>query len=162
MKGIPGITEFLREHAAKDPVSFHMPGHKGAALYKRFGYEIFMEDFFNYDITEIPGADNLFQPEDIIAQTMDKYRELYDSEKSYLMINGTSGGLIAAILACVPEGGELILARNCHKSVFNALTLGRIRPVYAYPSVVKEYGIAGAVEPEEIRRCIEAHPDAGR
>lgn len=157
---IRGVAEFLREHSSRRPVSFHMPGHKGAALYRRFGYEMFMEDFFDYDITEIPGADNLFQPESVIAETMEKYRDLYDTAASYLLVNGTSGGLIASIMACVPSGGELILARNCHKSVFNALTLGQIRPVYAYPSVIEEYGIAGAVEPEEIRRLIGEHPNA--
>ena len=69
------------------------------------------------DITEIPGADNLFQTEGIIQETQEKYRELYDVRKSYLLINGTSGGLIAAVLAAVEPGDELILARNCHKSV---------------------------------------------
>ena len=155
-----GIAEFLIAHAQEQPVSFHMPGHKGSALYRRFGYGEFLDRFFDCDITEIPGADNLFQPEDIIAETMAKYRRLYDTNASYLLVNGTSGGIIASILATVPAGKKLIMARNCHKAVFNALTLGGIQPVYAYSSEIEEYGISGPVEAEEIARLLEEHPEA--
>ena len=119
-----------------------------------------MRNIADYDITEIPGADNLFQTEGIIEETADKYADLYDVEKSYLLINGTSSGLIASILATVPKGGKLIMARNCHKSVFNALTLGDIAPVYAYPDVIFQYGISGALSPEEIEMLLHNHPDA--
>ena len=155
-----GITQFLIDHAGKDPVSFHMPGHKGARLLKKYGYESFLENMVDCDITEIVGADNLFQTEGIIADTMAKYRRLYDTKASYLLINGSSAGLIASILACVPAGGKLIMARNCHKAIFNALTLGGIKPVYAYPSMVEEYGITGPVQPGEIARLIKENPDA--
>lgn len=155
-----GVTQFLLDHAGERPVSFHMPGHKGSDVYKRYGYDAFINNFIDCDITEIPGADNLFQTEGIIRETAEKYRRLYDVKKSYLLINGTSGGLIAAILASVPAGKKLVMARNCHKSVFNALTLGGIEPVYAYPSIVEEYGISGPVEPEEVARCLDENPEA--
>ncbi|MBR6799130.1 MAG: aminotransferase class V-fold PLP-dependent enzyme [Firmicutes bacterium] len=154
------VTQFLLDHAAEKPVSFHMPGHKGSDIYRRYGYDEFLNNFIDCDITEIPGADNLFQTEGVIRETAEKYRRLYDVKKSYLLINGTSGGLIAAILASVPQGKKLVMARNCHKSVFNALTLGGIEPVYAYPSMVEEYGISGAVEAEEIARCLDENPEA--
>lgn len=155
-----GVTQFLLDHAGERPVSFHMPGHKGSDVYKRYGYDAFINNFIDCDITEIPGADNLFQTEGIIRETAEKYRRLYDVKKSYLLINGTSGGLIAAILASVPAGKKLVMARNCHKSVFNALTLGGIEPVYAYPSIVEEYGISGSVEPGEVARCLDENPEA--
>jgi len=155
-----GITQFLIDHAGRDTVSFHMPGHKGARLYKRFGYDPFLDNIVDCDITEIVGADNLFQTESIIADTMAKYRKLFDAKASYLLINGSSGGIIASIMACVPQGGKLIMARNCHKSVFSGLALGGIRPVYAHPSMVEEYGITGPVEPSEIERLLSENPDA--
>lgn len=155
-----GVTQFLLDHAAEKPVSFHMPGHKGSDIYRRYGYDAFLNNFIDCDITEIPGADNLFQTEGIIKETAERYKALYDVKKSYLLINGTSGGLIAAIMASVPQGKKLVMARNCHKSVFNALTLGGIEPVYAYPSMVEEYGISGPIEPEEVARCLDENPDA--
>ena len=155
-----GVTEFLVKHAGQHPVSFHMPGHKGSDIYRRYGHGDFLDVIMDCDITEITGADNLFQMEGIIHETAEKYRDLYEVKASYPLINGTSGGLIAAILASVPSGGRLIMARNCHKSVFNALGLGNISPVYAYPSMIEGYGIAGEVTAEEIERCIAENPDA--
>ena len=155
-----GISEFLMEHGGMEPVSFHMPGHKGSAFYRNMGYDRFLRDFPDRDVTEISGADNLFQPEGIISLTMEKYRALYDTKATYLLINGSSGGLIASILACVRPGGKLIMARNCHKSIFNALSLGHISPVYVHPEEIGDYGIAGAVSPEDIAEAIEENPDA--
>ena len=154
------IKEFLLNHGAKGPVSFHMPGHKGSAIYKETGHADFLEAAMDCDITEITGADNLFQPEGIIRESMNRYKTIYGSEESYLLVNGSSGGLIASIHATVEKGGKLVMARNCHKSVFNALGLGNIQPVYAYPETVEEYGILGAVSAEEIARCLDENPDA--
>lgn len=154
------ITSFLMDHAGRNPVSFHMPGHKGSRIYRENGYGDFLDMIMDCDITEIPGADNLFQTEGIIAETMKKYQRLYGVKKSYLLVNGSSGGLIAAILACVKPGGKIILARNCHKSIFNALSLASIEPVYAYPQEAEGYGILGEISSAEIARCMDANPDA--
>ena len=160
------ITGFLFAHAGKDPVSFHMPGHKGAAIFRRLGYGPVLDRLADMDITEIPGADNLFQTEGIIAQTMERYRALYGSRQSYLLINGSSCGLIAAVMSSalrrkdLSMPNRLIMARNCHKSIFNAVELTGSEPVYAYPEVVPEYGITGAVPVSEIRRCLAEAPDA--
>lgn len=154
------IYDFITDYLERDTVSFHMPGHKGSHLYRRFGYHKFLERMMDYDITEIAGADNLFQTEGVIKGVQDHYAKLYQCKKSYILINGTSGGNIAAILASVTKGRQLIMARNCHKSVFNALTLGGIRPVYAYPEMIEEFGISGAVAPEEIERLIKENPEA--
>lgn len=155
-----GLLGFLEEHRQVRPVSFHMPGHKGSRIYFENGYGDFMKNAMDYDITEIPGADNLFQTEGVIAETMEKYRKLYEVKKSYLLINGSSGGIISAILASVSRGGKLVMARNCHKSVFNAIYLGGMKPVYARPDVEKEYGILGGISSQEIARCLDENPDA--
>lgn len=160
MKRKTGIAAFLLEHAGKNPVSFHMPGHKGEAFYRDNGCGDFLDALMDCDITEIPGADNLFQTEGIIRQTMDRYRELYDSEESYLLINGSSAGLIASIMTAVKRGGSLIMARNCHKSIFNGVVMAGAEPVYAYPEVIDGYGISGEITAEEIRRCLKEHPDS--
>ncbi|MDO5844846.1 MAG: aminotransferase class I/II-fold pyridoxal phosphate-dependent enzyme [Methanocorpusculum sp.] len=154
------IVDFICEHADKKTVSFHMPGHKGSAIYKRFGYEYFLKKIPDNDITEIPGADNLFQTEGIIKTVQEKYAELYKVKRSYLLINGTSSGVIAAIMASVPKGRKLIMARNCHKSIYNALVLADIQPVYAYPEMIHEYGISGEITAEEIEKHLSENPDA--
>ena len=137
-----------------------MPGHKGYEFFARNGFGDAVKRLASWDITEICGADNLFQPESIIRRTMEKYQRLYDVKKSYLLINGSSAGIIAAILAAVPRGGKLIMARNCHKSVFNALRLGDIEPVYAFPKTEEDYSISGEITAEEIEKCMDENPDA--
>lgn len=155
-----GIREFLIEHELSRPVSFHMPGHKGYDFFERNGFGEAVKRLASWDITEIYGADNLFQPETVIRKTMEKYESLYGAKKSYLLVNGSSSGIIASVLASVPKGGKLIMARNCHKSVFNALRLGDIEPVYAFPYMEEKYGISGEILTTEIERCMEENPDA--
>ena len=154
------LLDFLPEHAALDPVSFHMPGHKGSQLYKKLGYGDILDKLMDCDITEIPGADNLFQTEDVILEVMEKYRKLYGSKKSYLLVNGSSVGLIAGILSCTKRGDKVIMARNSHKSIFNAMRLGGLDPVYLFPGILEEYGILGGISPEEVRRLLNENPEA--
>ena len=125
------ILSFLLRHGERGEASFHMPGHKGEEIYRENGFGDFLDRLMACDITEISGADNLFQAEGIIEETMERYRRLYDAEASYLLINGSSAGLIAAVMASVSDGGKLIMARNCHKSIFNSLLLSGAEPVYA-------------------------------
>lgn len=152
------IAEFLIKNAAGDAISFHMPGHKGTEIYKITGHSDFLRNMVDLDITEIPGADNLFHAEGIIAETAKAYSRIYGVKKSYLLVNGTSCGIVAAILACVGEGERIIMARNCHKSVYTAVRLGKINAEYVYPSLVE--GMAGAISPEDIEAAFDRCPDA--
>ena len=154
------IISFLTKHADKHTVSFHMPGHKGSAIYRKFGYTEFLEKMMDCDITEIIGADNLFQTEGILKAAQEEYAKLYNVKRAYMLVNGTSGGVIAAIMASVPKGGKLVMARNSHKAIYNALLLADIQPVYAYPEMIEEYGISGEITAEEITRCLDENPDA--
>ena len=155
-----GVTQFLLSHAGKKPVSFHMPGHKGSDIYRENGYGAFLDNFVDCDITEIPGADNLYQAEDIIADTMATYRKLYGVRESYLLINGSSAGLVASILTCVPRGGKLIMARNCHKSIFNGLLMAGAEPAYLHPEMMEDYGISGEISLASVKAAIAEHTDA--
>lgn len=137
-----------------------MPGHKGFDFFARNGFGEEIKSLADWDVTEIRGADNLFQPEDALLGVMEKYRELYDVRRSYLLINGSSAGIIASVLASVPRGGLLIMARNCHKSAFNALRLGNIEPVYAFPRAEEEFGVLGEITAEEIAKRMDENPDA--
>lgn len=154
------IAKFLVENASKNYISFHMPGHKGSAIYAELGYSEFIDKIVDCDITEIIGADNLFKAEGIIKNTAERYAELYNAKKSYLLVNGSSGGIISAILAVVPKGGKLIMARNSHKSIFNTLSLGDIQPVYAYSEMIEKYGITGEIKKEHIEELLKENTDA--
>lgn len=155
MKKEIGIKQFLMEHADGNPVSFHMPGNKGDRIYRKYGYNDFLDRILDYDITEIPGADNLFKTEGIILETMKKYKKLYGSRKSYLLVNGSSGGLIASILSVTNRGDKIAIARNSHKSIFNAVFLGGLNPIYIYPDMLKDEGISGAINCEAVKEVFD-------
>ena len=155
-----GVLSFLESYRDKESISFHMPGHKNGKIFKRLGYA--QEEILNsqYDITELEGADNLFEPEGVIRKTMDKFKKIYESRESFLLVNGSSAGLIASLLATVPLGGKVIVARNSHKSVFNAIELGDMNPIYVYPEKYREYDIPGEITPNSIRKAFEENSDA--
>ena len=124
------------------PCRFICPDIRGGKIYEKYGYGGFLNRAVDCDITEIYGADNLFKAEGIIRNTEIKYKDIYGVKGfSSFLINGTSGGIIAAVLSCGSRR-KLIMARNCHKSVFNAVRLGGITPVYVYPGIIDEYGIS--------------------
>ena len=155
------ITDFLREHSGRDCVSFHMPGHKGrASLFEEAGCGELIRNAAAWDITEVPGADSLFCPRGIIRNVMDNYAELYGVRHTELLVNGSSAGLIAAVISSVPVGGKLILGRNSHHSVFSALRLGGINPVYLRPETDPKFDLAAGISPYELEAACDAYPDA--
>ena len=142
-------------------ISFHMPGHKGrTAIYERTGYGDILRNVVTCDITEIPGADALFCPETTIRAVMDNYAEQYGAKHTELLVNGSSSGVISAVIGSVPVGGKLILGRNSHHSAFSALRLGGINPVYVRPKTDPRSGLVGEMLPSELRAACEANPDA--
>ena len=108
------IKDFLIKNRGTESVSFHMPGHKGENFFRKYGQGDFLEGLAGLDTTEIPGADNLHHPQGIIKDLMKAYAEDYSSDYSFLLVNGSSCGIIAAVLAAVPRGKKLLMARNCH------------------------------------------------
>ncbi len=160
------IIEFLNEQArtaaaGEGHISFHMPGHKGrAVLYEKTGYGDFIHGITACDITEIPGADALFCPETTLRAVMDNYAGLYGVRHSELLVNGSSAGVMAAVIGSVPVGGKLILGRNSHHSAFSALRLGGINPVYVRPRTDPRSGLVGELGAAELKKACTDNPDA--
>ena len=155
------ISDFLKENAAKDLVSFHMPGHKGRPdRFIEAGYGDLLRNASAWDITEVPGADSLFDPRGALRNVMDNYAELYGVRHTELLVNGSSAGIIAAIISSVPVGGKLILSRSSHHAAYSALRLGGINPVYIRPETDPEFNLAAEISPYALEEACEANPDA--
>lgn len=75
----------------------HMPGHKRNPLCT-------MPDPYSLDVTEVPGVDDLHHPEEMIRDLMDELTKYYDSKQTYLLVNGSTCGILAAITACCYPG----------------------------------------------------------
>ena len=135
--------------------AMHMPGHKRnvqAAYYlKRLSADI--------DITEIDGFDNLHSPEGIIKDSMSRASKVFGSKQTYYLVGGTTCGILAAIFACTNWNDKVIISRNCHKSVYNAVALRQLQPVYILPEVLQG-GISGEITPALVKRAFKENPDA--
>ena len=147
------IYDRLKEYAQKDVYPFHMPGHKQ-------GRGLDITEGFTLDITEIPGFDNLHQPEGIIKQAQELCAQTWGADRSYFLVNGASGGLIAAVMACCRPDEKILVARNCHRSVYSGLVLSGAAPAYCMPDILHQWGIFGGLSLEEIQRGVKENPDA--
>ena len=79
--------------------------------------------FTKIDITEITGFDDLHHPEEMIRELMDDLKQIYGTKESYLLVNSSTAGNLAAIAALCNIGDKILVARNCHKSVYHAIEL---------------------------------------
>ncbi|MCL2569221.1 MAG: aminotransferase class I/II-fold pyridoxal phosphate-dependent enzyme [Oscillospiraceae bacterium] len=129
-----------------------MPGHK-----RRAAHSPLLP--WQLDITEIDGFDDLHAPDGILRDAQMRAARLWGSDEAYFLINGSSGGILAGVYASVSPGDRILLARNCHKSVYHAVELMGLHPVYLEPAIVAGAGIAGSVTAEAVARALEAYPD---
>lgn len=142
------LFESLRAYCGSDFYPFHMPGHK------RNRESGSLAEFYQYDVTEIDGFDNLHQPESLIKEAQERAAKLYHSKETYFLINGSTAGILSAISSLSVRANKLIISRNCHKAVYHAAFLNRMELRYVYPKEVKGYEIAGPVTKEDIEKEI--------
>ena len=123
---------------------FHMPGHK-----RNLKIDPLLDEIAKVDITEITGFDDLHHPEEMIRDLMDNLKQIYGTEESYLLVNSSTAGNLSAIAALCKIGEKILVARNCHKSVYHAIELLGLDPVYIYPEV-DEDGICEGITKEQV------------
>ena len=132
----------------------HMPGHKrNLALSGEDGYLAAL--CADCDITEVAGFDNLAEPEDLLLNVNRRAAALWHSEEAYLLVNGSTCGILAAIYATVPREGRVVLTRNCHKSVYNGLRLVNAKTSYLLPEEDTLTGTYGAISPEAVEAALK-------
>lgn len=147
------LYQALSDYAASDFYPYHMPGHKRNPA----GGE--MADYHRIDVTEIDGFDNLHQAEGILREGQLRANCLYGADETYFMINGSTGGMMAAVMAAVEPLDEILIARNCHKSVYNAAILQGLIVRYYYPEIISEYDIYGGVSAGVIGNLLDTYPE---
>lgn len=145
--------DILKQTGETGRAPYHMPGHKRSTAFDYLG------DAAAIDFTEIDGLDNLHSPEGIIRDTMNLAAELYGARQSFILVNGSTGGVLAAIYSTCRGGKKLIAVRNSHKSVYNAAVLCG-SPVHYIMPRLSDDGLILDITREEAERAIEAAPDA--
>ena len=139
------LKDKLKEYSKSDIYPMHMPGHKrNAGLFS---------DVEKIDMTEVEGLDNLHDPEGIIKESMDRVSSLLGTDKTYFLVNGSTVGVLAAIQSATDIGDEIIIGRNSHKSVYNAVEIRDLKPVYLYPESTGLFD--GGYNKEELEKLLE-------
>ncbi|MBS5510019.1 MAG: decarboxylase [Clostridium sp.] len=149
----PGIMERLIEYTESDAYPFHMPGHKRREIPD--GIPGGFPNPYGIDITEIDGFDNLHHAEGILKDAMDEAAAVYGADRSWYLVNGSTCGILSAVFAVTENGGRILTARNCHKAVYHAIYLNRLRAEYLYPEEIVEFGINGGIRAEDVRKALE-------
>lgn len=144
------ILNRLEEYSKDGYVPMHMPGGKRNTDFSSTS---------ELDITEIDGFDNIHNAEGIIKDASERAASIYGADRTLFLVNGSTAGILASICGTVRKHSKIIVARNCHVSVYNAVLLAEAEPIYVMPDVDQATGIYKGLTCEKIRKCVEDNPD---
>ncbi|MBO1004746.1 aminotransferase class I/II-fold pyridoxal phosphate-dependent enzyme [Pseudogracilibacillus auburnensis] len=148
------LYERLLFHQKVNPISFHVPGHKNGLLY---GDEVFSR-FLQLDLTELTGLDDLHDPQEEIAEAERLLTEYYGTKKSYFLVNGSTVGNLAMIMAVCNAGDTVLVQRNCHKSILNGLMLANVNPVFISPIMDEKLLTPSGIDAEMMKKALKQYP----
>jgi arginine/lysine/ornithine decarboxylase len=140
-------------------VPFHVPGHKQGRGLQEFK-EFVGADVLAMDLTCMPDLDNIINPTGAIKKAQELAAKTFGADHAYFLVNGTTCGIQAMIMAVCQPGDKLILPRNAHKSAVGGLILSGANPIYLEPQVNKDFGFSVGITPEQVERALKEHPDA--
>lgn len=146
------LQKKLEEYYNEDYLPMHMPGHKRniKLLGEKLPYKI--------DITEIDGFDDLHHANGIIKNIEDKAKRIYGSKRSFILVNGSTCGILAGIRSVANFGDKVLVARNCHKSVYNAIEINGLNPVYLLPKIGED-GIDRNIDSKQVEEALKENSD---
>ena len=137
------INEALEKYIEKGTYPWHMPGHKRQpieAVQNVDNISKSRENFWNgvyaHDFTEAKDLDDMHEPEMFIADSIAEMKKVYGTFATYMLVNGSTSGLMTAIHATCYRGDVILAARNCHKAVYNAICMLELEPEYIVPDYV--------------------------
>ncbi|MEG4273401.1 MULTISPECIES: aminotransferase class I/II-fold pyridoxal phosphate-dependent enzyme [unclassified Microcoleus] len=154
------LLDALRDRTNHPHAPFYAPGHKGGQGISQPLIDLFGAAVFRSDLPELPELDNLFNPEGAIAQAQYLAAEAFGAQSTRFLANGSTCGIIAAILATCGPGDKIILPRNIHSSAISGLILSGAIPIFVNPEYNPDWDIANSITPEATASALEQHPDA--
>lgn len=153
------LYEALKRHMSNRVVRFDVPGHKGGRGNKEFRDFIGIEAM-KIDVNSMKPLDNLCHPTSVIKEAQEVAARAFKAKEAYFMVSGTTGAVQAMIMSSCKSGDKIIVPRNVHRSVINALVINGAIPVYINPGLNKKLGIALGMSVKEIEKAIRENPDA--
>ncbi|MGI2906453.1 aminotransferase class I/II-fold pyridoxal phosphate-dependent enzyme [Tolypothrix sp. VBCCA 56010] len=154
------LLDALKANATRPHAAFYTPGHKrGAGISQKLA-DCFGKAVFSADLTELSQLDNLFAPQGVIQQAQQLAAEAFGASQTWFLVNGSTCGIEAAILATCGMGDKIILPRNVHSSVVAGLILSGAMPIFVNPEYDPILDIAHSITPASVQAALSEHPDA--
>ncbi len=153
------LLEAMNWHVSRDIVPFDVPGHKRVDQIEGLA-EFLGEATLRYDVNSMPGLDNLSSPNSVIAESQALMASAFGADHAFFIVGGTTQSVHAMVLSVCGPGDKIILPRNIHKSVVNALILADAMPVYIQAEVNERLQFATGVSFIAAKQAIDENPDA--
>ena len=153
------IHEALEKFRKKRVVPFDVPGHKRGRGNKELK-DFLGETCVGIDVNSMKPLDNLCHPVSVIKEAEQLAAEAFGAAHAFLMVGGTTSAVQSMLLAVCKRGDKIILPRNVHRSVINAMVLCGAVPVYVNPDVDQRLGIALGMKVSQVEEAIKENPDA--
>lgn len=153
------LIDALKKYSESNTTPFDVPGHKFGKGSKEL-QDLFGSNLMKLDVNSMKCLDNLSNPNGVIKKSQELLANAYGCDNSFFLVNGTSSGIQAMIMAICKPYDKIILPRNVHKSALNALVLSGAIPVYIQPETNEELGIAMGICTKDVIKAIKDNPDA--
>ena len=153
------LLKALTKSARRSHSAFYAPGHKQGKGASSEILELLSKSVFIADLPELPELDNLFAPEGVIHAAQELAAQTFGASRTWFLVNGSTCGIMAGILATCGEGDKIILPRNIHQSAIAGLVLSGAIPVWIEPEYDFQSGLAYNVTPQAVERALNEHPD---
>lgn len=153
------ILEALKQLKTMRIVPFDVPGHKRGKGNPELT-EFLGEQCLSVDVNSMKPLDNLCHPVSIIKEAEELAAEAFGAKHAFFMVGGTTSAVQGMLLSVCKRGDKVILPRNVHRSVINAMILGGAVPVYVNPEMNRDLGIALGMRVSEVEKAIMENPDA--
>jgi arginine decarboxylase len=154
------LLSALQHWANCDYAPFHTPGHRRGQGSSSPMLGLVGTQALRADLPELPDLDNLFAPQGVIQQAQDLAALTFGADRTWFLANGSTGGVIAAILSTCQPGDQIILPRNVHQSVISGLILAGANPIFMLPEYDPDWDIAHGVRVRTIAQTLQQHPKA--
>ncbi|WP_373525475.1 aminotransferase class I/II-fold pyridoxal phosphate-dependent enzyme [Nostoc sp.] len=154
------LLNALKANAARPHAPFYTPGHKRGAGIAQPLADLLGTKVFRADLTELADLDNLFAPQGVIQAAQQLAAEAFGASQTWFLVNGSTCGVEAAILATCGMGDKIILPRNVHSSAIAGLILSGAIPIFLNPEYDPVLDIAHSITPNTVQSALQLHPDA--
>ncbi|MHC5938385.1 aminotransferase class I/II-fold pyridoxal phosphate-dependent enzyme [Nostoc sp.] len=154
------LLDALKANAARPHAPFYTPGHKQGEGISQPLTDLLGKAVFRADLTELADLDNLFAPQGVIQEAQQLAAEAFGASQTWFLVNGSTCGVEAAILATCGTGDKIILPRNVHSSAIAGLILSGAIPIFLNPEYDPVLDIAHSITPHAVESALQQHPDA--